>query len=131
MDQIQTDLNKTLNSFEKWLNIAGYVPIASSFSGSLRASYGQLEVIGAIAVAALIAVKALFMVSPSDRDREFKKATEILVDYSLHGVANMIRGSIEAFPFASWVTCLPYDLAGHRFAYRVSEQGATGLRIAN
>jgi hypothetical protein len=119
MDKIQINLNKTLNDFEAGLNIAGYFPIVSTFSGSLRISYGKLEIIGAIAVAALIAVRALFLTNDSDRNREFRKAVEVLIDYSLHGFANIMRGTIEVAPFVSLVTCLPYDLWGHRFAYPI------------
>jgi len=124
MDQIQNDLNKTLNSFEHGLNIAGFFPIVSTISGSLRISYGKLEVIGAIAAAALIAVRALFLVNASDRDLEYKKAIEIFINYSLHGCANIIRGMMEVFPFVSLVTCLPYDLMGNRFAYPVIRQNS-------
>lgn len=119
MDQIQINLNKTLNTFEEGLNIAGYFPIVSTFSGSLRIGYGKLEVIGSVAAAALIAIRALFLANASDRNREFRKAVEVLIDYSLHGFANITRGIIEDFPFVSLVTCLPYDLSGNRFAYPV------------
>jgi hypothetical protein len=122
MDQIQINLNKVLNSFEEGLNIAGYFPIVSTFSGSLRSTYGELEIIGAVAVAALIAVRALFLINASDRNHELRKAVEVLITYSLHGLANIIRGTIEKFPFVSLVTCLPYDLSGHRFAYPIENQ---------
>ena len=119
MDQIQINLNKTLNSFEGGLNIAGYVPIVSTFSGALRANYGKLEVIGAIVAGALIAVRALFLVNASDQDRELKRAIDVFTCYALHGVANIIRGVLEVIPLVSLVTCLPYDLSGKRFAYPV------------
>jgi hypothetical protein len=119
MDQIQINLNKTLNSFEGGLNIAGYVPVVSTFSGALRINYGKLEVIGAIAAAVLITFRALFLVNASDRDRELKRAIDVFTCYSLHGVANMIRGILEIVPFVSLATCLPYDLSDKRFAYPV------------
>lgn len=119
MDQIQINLNKTLNTFEKGLNIAGYFPIVSSFSGLLRINYGKLEIIGGIVAAALIAVSALFLADASERHREFSKAVKVFTDYSLHGFSNIIRGTIEALPFVSLVTCLPYDLLGNRFAYPI------------
>jgi hypothetical protein len=118
MDQIQINLNKTLNAFEKGLNIAGYIPVVSTFSGSFRASYGKLEVIAAVAAAALMAVRALFL-NAEDRNQELKKAVEVLVHYSLHGLANIMRAALEIFPFVSLVTCLPYDLLGKRFSYPV------------
>lgn len=120
MDQMQINLNKTLNSFEGGLNIAGYIPIVSTFSGSLRINYGKLEVIGSIVAAALITVRALFLANASDRDRELKRAIDVFTHYSLHGIANIIRGILEVVPFVSLVTCLPYDLSGKRFAYPVN-----------
>jgi hypothetical protein len=128
MDQIQNSLNKTLNTFEQGLNIAGYVPIVSTFSGSLRMSYGKFEVIGAIVASAMIAIKALFIANDADRNRELNRAAETFMNYSLHGCANIMRGFIEALPFASLVTCLPYDLLGHRFAYPVQRQIANENR---
>lgn len=120
MDQIQINLNKTLNSFEGGLNVAGYVPIVSTFSGTLRIAYGKLEVIGAIVAAALIAVRALFLNNAHDRERELRDAVKVLINYSLHGYANIIRGTLEVIPLVSLVTCLPYDLSGKRFAYPVN-----------
>ena len=120
MDQIQINLNKTLNSFEGGLNVAGYVPIVSTFSGALRINYGKLEVIGAIVAAVLITARALFLVNTSDRDRELKRALDVFTCYTLHGIANIFRGILETIPLISLVTCLPYDLYGKRFAYPVS-----------
>jgi hypothetical protein len=119
MNQIQVNINKTLHVSERGLNILGYIPIVSTFSGALRMSYGKLEVIGAIAAAALIAVKALCITNSSDRDSELKKAVEVFIGYALHGCANIIRGMIEVVPCFSLITCLPYDLLGHRYAYPI------------
>lgn len=122
MDQIQRNLDRTLSTLEHGFNIAGYIPILSSGSGVLRAVLGKIEVIGAIAVAALIAVKALFNPDAYARDAEIKKAVEVLVTYSLHGVANIFRGIIEIVPLLSLATCLPYDISGNRFTYPLEVQ---------
>jgi hypothetical protein len=123
MNEIQNNLNKTLNSFEEALNIAGYVPVVSSLSGLVRISLGELEIVGSIVAAALIATRSFFFVNASDRERESNKAFEIFIDYSLHGCANIIRGIIERIPFASLVTCLPYDrLLQGRFVYPITDE---------
>jgi len=122
MNEIENTLDKSLDKLEHGLNIAGYVPILSSFSGGLRAVLGKIEIIGAIAAAAIMAVAALFNPDAAQRQAQLNKALQIAVKYSLHGAANMFRGTVESIPFVSLVTCLPYDLLGHRFAY-IREQG--------
>jgi hypothetical protein len=129
MSQIQSNLNKTLNDFEHGLNIVGYVPFVACISGSLRISYGKLEIIGAVAIAAIVAIRALFINNAVERDRELRRAAEILIYYSAHGFANIGRGMIEVVPLLSLVTCLPYDLLGKRMAYSTQEQHAWGQTI--
>ncbi len=115
MDQIRIKLDQTLGVFESGLNVAGYVPLVSTISGALRVNYGKLEIIGAVAAAGIIAVKALF--AGTEQYNEFNHAVEILFTYASHGAANVVRGIIEIFPFVSLATCLPYDLLGHRYSY--------------
>ncbi len=117
MGEIEDAIDSGFEWFEHGLNTAGYLPIVSTVSGSLRVSFGKLEVIGAIVVAAFIAIKALFNPDPIEKYLQLEKATQILVKYSLHGAANVLRGTLEIFPLLSLVTCLPYDLSGKRFAY--------------
>ena len=108
-------LDTTLSVFEKGLNYVGYVPFVSTISGALRAEYGKIEVIGGLAVTAFKAISALFQAG-AQRDASLERAVEHLT-YAWHGVANIFRGIIEAIPFASLVTCLPYDLSGCRYTY--------------
>jgi hypothetical protein len=117
LNQIQNTIGKVLSTFERGLNAGGYIPILSTFSGALRIKYGQIEVIGSIVAAALTAIAALFNPSKEAREQGLNRATEILTTYACHGIANIFRGVIEAIPFLSFVTCLPYDLLGNRFAY--------------
>jgi hypothetical protein len=117
MNEIQGSLDSSLEKFEHALNIAGYVPLVSSVSGVIRAVLGKIEVIGGIATGAILAIAALFNPHASQRHAQLNKAAEVAVKYSLHGVANLLRGTIEVFPLLSLVTCLPYDLMGNRFSY--------------
>lgn len=116
MLEIQKNVDHTLSSFEKGLNIAGYVPIISSFSGPLRIGYGKVEVIGAVAFAAILALRA-FSLTGLEQEELLNKAVEML-SYTLHGIANIFRGAIETIPLISLFTCLPYDLMfQQRFTY--------------
>ncbi len=117
MGEIEDSIDNAFGWFEHGLNIAGYIPLVSTISGGIRIGFGKLEVIGAIAVAAFTAIKALFNPDPIEKHLQLDKAAKILVKYSLHGAANVLRGTLEVFPFVSLVTCLPYDLAGNRFSY--------------
>ena len=128
MNQLEHQLNNTLAAVEKGFNIVGYIPVASTYSGGLRMVCGKLEIIGAIAASALFAIVALF--SPTDHERHegIKKAAKILKTYTLHGVANIFRGAMEATALLGLVACLPYDLFCNRFAYPHEKPGFFPLR---
>lgn len=115
--EIEDSLDSWLENVEHGLNIAGYVPLVSSISGPLRMVLGKCEVIGGLATAAFMAIAALFDPHPVEKLHQLNRALEIAVKYTLHGAANLFRGTIEAIPFVSLVTCLPYDLSGNRVSY--------------
>ncbi len=117
MMEIEDSLDNWLEKIEPGLNIAGYFPVISSVSGPLRMVLGQCEIIGGLAAAAFMAIAALFNPNARERQHQLNKALEIAVKYTLHGGANLFRGGIEMIPFASLVTCLPYDLLGNRFSH--------------
>jgi hypothetical protein len=116
--EIEDSLDNWLEKIEQpVLNIAGYIPVISQVSGPLRMALGQCEIIAGLAAAAFMAIAALFNPNAQERQHQLNKALEIAVKYTLHGGANLFRGSIELVPFFSLVTCLPYDLFGNRFSY--------------
>jgi hypothetical protein len=110
-------LNDALASFEKGLNLAGYIPVVSMISGTLRSTYGKTLIITGVAGGALLAIVALFDRNAVGRQKGLEKAMKFLVTCSVHGIANIGRSRIERVPFLSLVTCLPYDLLGIRFVY--------------
>jgi len=122
----QKELNHVQRVVETGLNYAGYVPGVSTLSGALRVNYGKIEIIGAVAAAAFIAIRALVNQDAQERSAGLKKALNVMSTYSLHGVANIFRGILEMIPFLSLVTCLPYDLQKNRFTY--PKEDAKGLR---
>ncbi|MBS0606124.1 MAG: hypothetical protein AB7H48_05785 [Parachlamydiales bacterium] len=116
MHPLHQTLDQALHTFEKVLNFAGYIPIVSTFSGSIRIAYGKAEVVGAIAAGALLAVKALCNTDAEKRARDFDYAAGVAVNYSIHGLANIGRGFVEAIPIIN-LSCLVYDLTGTRIQY--------------
>ncbi len=131
MNQIQNRLDRALYNVEQGLNTAGYIPLVSTVSGALRANLGKLEIIGSVAAGSLLAIKALFNPTAEGRNRELDKAVEIVITYSLHGLANIFRAILEIFPFVSLATCLPYDhLFKQRFSYPTETTPLPVLRTA-
>ncbi len=127
MNEIEGSLDFSLDKFEHGLNVAGYIPLVSSVSGGIRAIMGKIEVIGALATAAFIAVAALFNPDAAQRHAQLSKSAEIAVKYSLNGVANIFRGALEIVPFLSLLTCLPYDLMGNRVSYMRDNSSNPGV----
>ena len=123
MGSLELKLNNAMAPFEQGLNIAGYIPLVSTVSGVLRHSYGKMEIIAGVAAGALFAIVALFNPNAQARQKGLQKAVEVMMTYSLHGIANICRAWIEVVPFLSLVTCLPYDLMGKRFAYPQENPG--------
>lgn len=113
----EKDLNNVQAIVETGLNYAGYVPLVSTLSGAMRINYGKIEVIGAVASAALIAIRAFANDSQAERAEQLNLALSVITTYSLHGIANIFRGILEMVPLLSLATCLPYDLLKHRYAY--------------
>jgi hypothetical protein len=118
----EKELNHIQSVVETGLNYAGYIPLVSSLSGSLRIQYGKIEVIGAIATGALLAGQAFFEQNGEERSKKLNRAVEVLTTYATHGVANIFRGILEMIPFLSLVVCLPYDLMKNRFIYPQEER---------
>ncbi len=114
---IDDTLSYHLEKAEKALNFVGYIPFVSTLSAGARVLLGKAEIIGAVVVAAFLALKALFNPDSAQRARQMEQAAKFLVKYASHGGANILRSSLEAMPFLSLITCLPYDLMGYRFSY--------------
>lgn len=114
---IQAQIDKGLHKFEKILNIPGYIPVISSFSGQLvRIPYGQLEIIAAVAIGALFIAKGLLSHDAQQRDKDINYGLFVATHYTLQGLANIVRGTVESIPFVNML-CIPYDLFDKRVRY--------------
>lgn len=116
MVEFQINLDKTLATVEKFLDVAGYIPVVSTFSGAFRIKYGKVETVASVGLSAVSALYAVCKQDQAERARGLDRAVEVLT-YSIHGIANVFRGAIEMVPFLSLFTCLPYDLLKARFTY--------------
>lgn len=113
-------LNQALGTFEKVLNVMGWIPYVRAYSGARRITYGSYEAISGVAFAAL---KQTGMMSSVDRKKEVNECMR----YTLHGAANIFRGTVEVVvPYAMFL-CLFYDMMNFRLDYD-NEAGA-GLRV--
>jgi hypothetical protein len=97
-------LDASLQSFEKTLNIFGYIPIVSSFSATIREAFGDVELISGVAIAAFSAL--------ANNERQVDHGVEL----AIHGVANICRSCVEMIPFIN-LACIPYDIS-NRFEYQ-------------
>ncbi len=102
---MSSGLDELLQDFEQTLNVFGYIPIISTFSGSIREAYGSIQVTAGIAFAILSSLS-------QNNDRQAEHGVEI----AIHGFTNMCRATVEAIPFINLIT-IPYDIV-NRFEYQ-------------
>ena len=102
---VSSGLDELLQDFEQTLNVFGYIPIISFFSGSIRETYGSIQVTAGIAFAILSSLS-------QNNDRQAEHGVEI----AIHGFTNMCRAAVEMVPFINLIT-IPYDIA-NRFEYQ-------------
>lgn len=93
---------------EKSLNLPGYIPLISTVSGGFRLLAGKVMTSAAIIATVGFLIASVF-------DDQYCEHAKRSIDYIAHGLANVLRGSIEFIPFFNLVT-LPYD-ASTRFTY--------------
>ena len=119
--------NETLDQgfakLESGLNSIGYIPVVSTISGAGRFCYGKYQLIAAIACGVFIAFSSCVA---ADKSRRLGEAVDIVWEYGVHGVGNMIRGSVEILPLVN-LLCIAYDRTGMRMNYRF-EHLSLGMR---
>lgn len=77
---------------EKAFNWAGYIPgSVHRVSGGTRMVFGAAEFVGSIALSILI-----YNYGVSTSNKELQKIGWELLDFAVHGAANVIRGFVEA-----------------------------------
>jgi hypothetical protein len=111
----QIQLEKTLARAEEALNLVGYIPLVSILSATVRSMGGMLQALLGIAFAL-----GYFFAGHIFKKAKALQKSRLSTHYLFHGLLNIIRAKIEAVPFLSLITCLPYDrLLKKRFKYPV------------
>lgn len=92
------------NYVEKGFDMAGYIPgPVHRVSGGVRIVGGAVEAVAAVALAVLLHTSGSLT-----GNRELRSEGIKVLDYAIHGVANMVRGYVEVH---AWVhlLCILYD----------------------
>jgi hypothetical protein len=106
-------------SFEKTINVFGYIPVISTFSGTLRMVVGGIALIKHVVAAVFCSIADLFGSNSNGYGyRVFKYSA-----YCIHDLCNVIRGGVELFPLAGNLITFIYDFALGRFSYAVEYTG--------
>ena len=94
-----------LETFEKGLKIAGYIPFIGTVSAAIRGGFAKIEMISGIAFAILALGIHL-------QGNAATASTYLAVGITLiaHSLLNGLRTCLEVVPFVPLVTTLPYDL---------------------
>jgi hypothetical protein len=111
-------LNENLRTFEKGLDIAGYIPFVSTVSGAIRAIAGKIQLIAS----GIFAAPYLIFYLTNERSAKIPARIERCRDFSKkhfeNGMANFYRGFIETIPFWGNAATFSYDMNGcKRFQY--------------
>ncbi len=110
-------LEKALAKAEAALNLVGYIPMISLLSAAVRSFGGFLQLVLGLCLAIVYFFKLRLS---NSRKVECFFHFKTGFAHVLHGICNIVRAKIEAVPFLSLVTCLPYDrLLKKRFKYGI------------
>jgi hypothetical protein len=119
VQEIKTGVDKGCQYLEECFDGAGKIPYLSTVSGGIRFAYGTAQIAAALALTIIWRIAAHY--ADAENQPEFRKeATEIL-DYAIHGAANMVRGYIECFRWVNLFFIL-YDkfLEGEKLHLRLN-----------
>lgn len=85
------EIDDLFNDVESKFNIAGSLPLIASFSGTMRILAGQVQFVAG-AILAVIGV-----VQKNKGERGGQELSDLGYKHLVHGLANVGRGSVEAF----------------------------------
>lgn len=84
---------------EKCFNWAGYIPpVVHRVSGGTRMVFGVAEMVSSVALSILI-----YNYGAAVNDRQLQDEGWKLLDFAVHGAANVIRGFVEAHRFYHFI----------------------------
>jgi hypothetical protein len=104
-------------SFEKTLNVLGYIPIISSASGVVRMASAVIRLIASAVKIPLCAIADLFQKTP----RGYLYRIQVHTSYLGHSWANFFRGFVELFLIFGNVLTFSYDQLIGRIRYPIEK----------
>ncbi len=99
------NVDKSLALIEKAFNIAGWIPATSRITGPIRVTAGQVMMVVAAILTALVRIGGYIT-----GNKNLVRKGDQIAPYVAHGLANVIRGTIEAVPASGNLVTFLYDL---------------------
>ena len=109
--------DQLLGKIETHLNTISWTPVFHYIGAPLRMIVGKVELAAGIVFAALNLLKGICTLNRS----AFRNMVRCL-EYSIHGLANLLRAGIEVLPL-SFALTLTYDATVGRMNYRQEQLG--------
>lgn len=97
-------LDQRLANFENTFNKLGYIPLASTITGPIRALYGTTQVTAGVCLHYFKAAQYFITANPEHRNEAAAGFW-----YQLHGYNNISRGVVEFIPIVGNVSTILYD----------------------
>lgn len=106
-----------LGRIEQALDVAGYIPFVSNYSGALRMLIAKIQlVIGGLGLLGVGCAQAYFRVAYGSTTAQYQSSMEKVKDFKetsvdnlTHGMANFARAYVEMFGILGNLTMLAYD----------------------
>ncbi len=102
-------IDHILESTERLMNVAGYLPFLSAASGALRSSMGVAILVTSIFLVTINVLKMTFAPRGICSTGEEQHKIIRSLDLAAHGVANIFRGLFESHMVGSAIFCFVYD----------------------
>ncbi len=117
-------LDKGCFRVERVLNGLGYFPVIQGISGRLRELFGIIQLVTAV-VSAVFMILEIILIANQELKKERIQQAQKVLEYSWHGIANILRGQLETLPVVNLGFIL-YDWAsGLRWKYDCEGLGLT------
>lgn len=105
-------------SFEKTLNVLGYIPFISSVTGGVRILSSSITLITSAIKLPLCAIADLFQHTPRGYSFRIQKH----ISYMCHSLLNIFRGSVEFSFLIGNIMTFSYDSLIGRISYPVESK---------
>ena len=104
------------------LDPLGKIPIVSTFTGPIRCAGGSKQFLGYGILSFFKVLGCFFHLFDSQGLKRQLKDTTTCVCNSGHGIANIVRGSVETVPLLGNITTALYDGCGLKIDYPYAQK---------